>query len=343
MARFRREYSGRITEMDQFDVLCFKGAGFKVIAYLGMLQALEDRFETATGKQWNDHLQTHMVGFCGASAGAITALALCLGLKCADCRQAMKPILENASNIVPQPDIAALCEHYGLDRGNVLRGIICDLLHRGGVSSDVTFAALHSLTRRQFYCSGTNLTTAKTQIFGHETTPDVRVQDAVFISACVPILFSPMRLGDDLYVDGALTCNLVDVFDMKRCAVCNVPEPSSGPVSSWSEYVRSILRLSLNAQTQREDDLCASAAVRVTAQMPSRLRDIGNMDMSIDSERFAEIERCGYVAMVERLFAWWNEAMRAMCEVICVIARIRDGSTVVCLHDDVAPPSPKHD
>lgn len=41
--------------------------------------------------------------------------------------------------------------------------------------------------------------------FGTESAPDVGIADAVAASSAVPLVFSPYRIGDDLYVDGGVS------------------------------------------------------------------------------------------------------------------------------------------
>jgi predicted acylesterase/phospholipase RssA len=48
----------------------------------------------------------------------------------------------------------------------------------------------------------------KATYFSVDTTPNVRVVDAVRASICIPILMRPVRIGDEFYIDGNITHGL---------------------------------------------------------------------------------------------------------------------------------------
>jgi NTE family protein len=53
-----------------------------------------------------------------------------------------------------------------------------------------------------------NLTRRTLQLFSAERTPETAVADAVAASICLPVIFRPWTIGEDLYVDGAIVSNL---------------------------------------------------------------------------------------------------------------------------------------
>jgi NTE family protein len=62
-----------------------------------------------------------------------------------------------------------------------------------------------------------NLRTGLVQEFGGSGDRDVPVAPAVVASACFPFFFKPVRIGDDMYVDGGLVSNLPAwIFDDER-------------------------------------------------------------------------------------------------------------------------------
>lgn len=53
-----------------------------------------------------------------------------------------------------------------------------------------------------------NLSRRTLQLFSADRTPDIPVADAVAASICLPVIFRPWKIGDDLYVDGGIVSNL---------------------------------------------------------------------------------------------------------------------------------------
>ncbi len=53
-----------------------------------------------------------------------------------------------------------------------------------------------------------NLTHSTLQLFSSDRTPDVAVADAVTASICLPLIFAPWRIDNELHVDGGIVSNL---------------------------------------------------------------------------------------------------------------------------------------
>jgi NTE family protein len=81
---------------------------------------------------------------------------------------------------------------------------------------------------KDFYCTGTNISRQKLEIFSWEKWPQMKLKTAVHISGCIPFYFKPVPVDSignevslkdtlskyDLYVDGGMLCNYpVNMFD----------------------------------------------------------------------------------------------------------------------------------
>jgi predicted acylesterase/phospholipase RssA len=73
----------------------------------------------------------------------------------------------------------------------------------------MTFSELYELNKLHLALTGVNVSTKKSQLFSHKTTPDFPVAVAAAISMNVPILFKPVRLVNP-YIDLTGTGNKVD-------------------------------------------------------------------------------------------------------------------------------------
>ncbi|MFO1077489.1 MAG: patatin-like phospholipase family protein [Planctomycetota bacterium] len=58
---------------------------------------------------------------------------------------------------------------------------------------------------RPFFCNALSLTTGASRFFGLPGSPPVAVADAVYASACLPMIFEPAQIAGDHYVDGGMT------------------------------------------------------------------------------------------------------------------------------------------
>ena len=55
------------------------------------------------------------------------------------------------------------------------------------------------------YISTTDITDGKNKCFSSDTTPDIKIADAVRASTSLPFIYPPMKINDKEYVDGGIT------------------------------------------------------------------------------------------------------------------------------------------
>lgn len=191
--------------------IAFAGGGTYGLMYIGMYRALRHHLpliNEITATEMFDQI----LGFAGVSIGALVALAFCLNMS-EEKYDSLFSRYENMTELMPQPDFAQMLQNYGLDRGDNIRKVVRDVLRSAGISEFVTFADMKRLIKRDFVCIATNLQTQAPVRFSAATTPKVMIADAVYMSMCVPFLFTPLRYEGDYMVDGCMTCHMPRVFD----------------------------------------------------------------------------------------------------------------------------------
>lgn len=270
------------------------GAGLKGNCYVGMIEAFECYFRKHMNMSWSEWVKANIKGTCGSSAGALLALILQLGIDAATAKRIVTPLVSNVRQLLPHPDIGVLISHYGIEKGNVIRQIISDALTARGLTPDITFQCMYDLTRIEFACTGTNLRTGKPVYFHRSTHPEMRVKDAVFISACVPLMFAPLEYNGDIYVDGALTANLPIYFPIEETAVFAVEPVDQRHVKGWVDYMSAIVGLGVDAQKPLERSIIAKAGCDLTVRTYPELRDREPMDMSMNAATMQELHTLGF-------------------------------------------------
>ncbi|HET9504027.1 MAG TPA: patatin-like phospholipase family protein [Hymenobacter sp.] len=217
--------------------LIMKGGGIRGIAYGGALQELESRGVLA-----------HITRVGGTSAGAIQAALLAVGYS----PDAIIDIINrtpvqrlNDGQFIFIGGGSRLLRQYGWYRGDQLTKYICELVGRQTQRPNLTLAELHQLALaqpghyRDLYTTGTNLTLQRTQVFGYETHPTMRVADAVRISMSIPLYFRAVLLDADnkviqgkpkagqptqVLVDGGLLANYpLHIFDQSQFLPAGLP------------------------------------------------------------------------------------------------------------------------
>lgn len=89
----------------------------------------------------------------------------------------------------------------------VVKEIFKSLFGGLGISMNVTMAELYTITKIDLHLFITDLNEFESVDISHTTHPDWLVIDAVYASAALPILFSPLLNKSKYYIDGGILCN----------------------------------------------------------------------------------------------------------------------------------------
>jgi predicted acylesterase/phospholipase RssA len=198
------------------DNIVIEGGGLKTLAAIGVLDRLKD------------------VVFCnvaGTSMGSIIALLYCLGYTPEEMETiALKTDFNKIVGLRWTDYLKlpySLVTHYGINDGSQLNKFIMSLITKKGFKANLSFEELFEKTRKTLIINGSCLESRETYYFTKDTTPKMPVYLAVRISACLPILFRPVKLDINQYtsgeakqkdirhfVDGGLINNFpIDYFD----------------------------------------------------------------------------------------------------------------------------------
>ena len=208
-----------------FRNLVFEGGGVKGIAYLGALEALEEK-----------GVLPDIARIGGTSAGAINAVLTGLNFSPAEAKDIFwkmdfKNFLDDSWGLLR--DIDRLRVEYGWYKGKFFRDWIAGLIRQKTGNGESTFADIEALKEkkkfRSLYFMGTNLSTGFSEIFSAEHTPRMCVADAVRISMSIPLFFAAIRNPrGDVYADGGVTDNYpIKLFDREKyveAARCSEPD-----------------------------------------------------------------------------------------------------------------------
>ena len=209
----------------QYKNLVFEGGGIRGIAYAGVIKALEEN------GQLNEIEKTG-----GSSVGALAALMLSLGYTAKEIDSLMQSIKLQTFNDGQYIFVGGqhrLRKKFGWYKGNQFEHWVKQLIVAKTLNASITFKEFRQLNKetgkfKDFYCTGTNLSLQRAEIFSYETTPELAISTAVRISMSIPLYFEAVVLDENLkriqhtntsrhtnvYVDGGLLLNYpVAMFD----------------------------------------------------------------------------------------------------------------------------------
>ena len=205
----------KITNMQQrIENLVFEGGGTKGSAYAGSVQVLEEH-----------GLLEGVHRIAGTSAGAITATILATG----GGSQGLLDSVEhtNFANFIKDRwgifgEIKRTIDDYGMYTGRDFVKILKATVGQFSGNSELTFKQLDELVAQDpskykfLTVIASNLTKQQSEIFNSETHGDLEIWKAVRASMSIPLIFEPMVINGDYYVDGGLAWNYpIDVYDKK--------------------------------------------------------------------------------------------------------------------------------
>jgi len=281
-----------VLNMKQYTHLCCSGGGYNGMMHIGAFAAMEHHLGGA------DKFCQYMrgvKGFAGTSVGAIAALALSLRLNASDMREALNEIINAPHQIAPKLDLGRFITDYGFDDGESAKQQIRSVLRKAGLSETTTLSDIRRLLGVDFVCCSTNLNTQLPVYFGPDSTPDMHVADAVFMSMCVPFLYAPVLYDGCFFVDGSITQNVPRCFNDCATLYFNINlDGRQTSIHKWPDYIESIVLTSMGNQWT------PPATDTVSLRMPTYLAKETTIAASryVSSGKMKRIVACGYASFV---------------------------------------------
>ena len=169
------------------------GGGIKGCAITGALEAMDTFFNINRIKY-----------IIGSSAGGVIGLLLSLNFS----PKEMTNIFLNI-NLADYREIKVgnLIKKFGVDDGKKIIRLIKAIILQKWDRYNYTFSELFELTGKTLILTGSNISKNKIVYFSRYTYPDMLILDALRITIGYPVLYQPIQLDGDYYIDGAALDN----------------------------------------------------------------------------------------------------------------------------------------
>jgi NTE family protein len=208
--------------------LALEGGGIRGIAYAGAFKVLEEK-----------NILQHIENVAGSSAGAIAGLMIAIGYDAAEIDSVLMSLPFEKFNDGKGGLIGKyrrIKRDFGVYKGDRFEKWLRVMLFSKLGNEDLTFEELHQLklknsTYKDLFCTGTNISRQRLEVFSYKNSPNLSIATAVRISGGIPLYFTPIALDDSLqviedgdtskyinyYVDGGMLCNYpISMFDTCR-------------------------------------------------------------------------------------------------------------------------------
>ena len=149
------------------------------------------------------------------SAGSMIGTLYCLNI---DWNDLIKYIINKPWDksfeelLTPSKIISSLYEKGILDK-NVFIKIFAPIFKFNGHKLSMTLKELYEYSKIKLNIYTFNITDFKGEVMNYETTPDLCIIDAIYMSCSLPVIFKPLEYEGKLYLDGGLKND----YPLNRC------------------------------------------------------------------------------------------------------------------------------
>lgn len=180
-----------------FTSIVIAGGAMKVISMIGCLQYLEEISVISSIKN-----------YVGTSAGAIMCFFMVLGYKSKEIQAFLEDnMYDDEISKFDMNQIFDILTEFGLSDGSNIIKLFERILYKKMKIKDITFIELTKMLGKNLVICVSNLSKEKEEFFCVDTHPNMSVILALRASCSIPYLFHPVKINDDIYVDGALYNN----------------------------------------------------------------------------------------------------------------------------------------
>ena len=174
----------------------------------------------------------------GTSIGALIAVLISLKMKWEDLDDYLiKRPWEKTFEITPD-DFLNIFYTKGIVNNKIINIIIEYLLKVNGLSNDVTMEEFYKFNNIELNFYSVEMNKFEKKIINYKTFPTLKLIDGVKMSSAFPILFQPIIMDNNCYIDGGLMCNYpinecIDLYDCELDEIlgfkniCNVNESNN--------------------------------------------------------------------------------------------------------------------
>ena len=178
--------------------LVLSGGAFKATAFIGCIRYLEEK-----------GICNDIINIIGSSAGAIVALLLGVGFNSREMEDfIIKELQKFQDHEIDLENVLDIFYTLGIDNGESHVQVFQRILLFKGYDPEITFLNLIKATGKNIVICGSNLTTASVEYFSVDSSPNMKVIDAIRISISIPLLITPVEYNNSLY----FYASLFDIF-----------------------------------------------------------------------------------------------------------------------------------
>ena len=166
-------------------------------------------------KMWK---RENIKSYHGTSAGAIICLMVALNF---DWEELDTFIINCPWNNFIKFNVLEIYDYYlknGISDSAFVYGVFTPLFGAKDIDLDITFEQLCEKLNIDLHVYATCFKTFEIKEFSKDLTPNVKVLEAIYVSTSVPIIFRPMKIEGEVYIDGGIFLH----YPLAKCLEKNI-------------------------------------------------------------------------------------------------------------------------
>jgi predicted acylesterase/phospholipase RssA len=181
------------------NTLILSGGGSAGILYAGVFKALDEL-----------NILKNIKTIIGVSAGTLYPFMYLLGYTVKEIEKFAETF--DSKKITSIKNFESLSfdkffVEYGLDNGDSFKKVFIKIAKQKNVNPDITLLEFYKLNKIKFIIGVTNIDTLEEEYFCYDSTPNIKLYDAIRATISIPIYFTPHKINNKLYVDGGCINN----------------------------------------------------------------------------------------------------------------------------------------
>ena len=178
--------------------LIISGGGPLIFQSMGIIQCLEKN------KLFN---RSNITSIYGTSSGAIVGLFLCLGYEWEVINKFMIERPWENLYYIGTEQIYNGIQQCGFYNRDIFVKSYKSLFEAKDVSIDITMKEFYDLTNIDYHLITFEVNSLQMEDISHETYPDIKVIDAIHMTSCLPVFFTPVFIENKCFIDGGIILN----------------------------------------------------------------------------------------------------------------------------------------
>jgi len=263
--------------------LVLSGGGQAGFSYIGVIKYLEE-----TG-----HIN-NIQNILGVSIGSLFSLMISLNINSKQLGNLLT-LVNTEMGEINITNILSFFDTFGVDNGERITKLIKACIKVKLGNENATFEDLHNYNNdRNLLVLATNLTKQERTIFSFEKTPHVELWKAVRASCSYPLYFQPIKIDEDLYVDGGVSCNYPiyyfknDIDNTLGISFIHLADNSNNKKSDFVDYISSIFKVIIGSLEKHIIELYKEHTIQIKIPLSYLV------DYKISRERKEELYELGY-------------------------------------------------